>query len=81
MAFTWNPNRGGMCRYLSRRGSEMITDKQKIRVLKQTVRDLRACLEESSIDSSACLMGENPDALRTKAEEAWILKEYRAGRL
>jgi len=56
-------------------------DKQKVRLLKKTVRELRCCLEDSNIDSSACLIGENQDSPRTEEERAWLLKEYRAGRL
>lgn len=54
---------------------------QKIRVLKKLVRQLRECLEEENIDSSACLIGEDPDNPCTEKERAWILKEYRARRI
>lgn len=59
-----------------------LDDKKKVKVLKKLIRGLRSCLEDSSIDSSACLMGESAtEGPNTKEEDAWILKEYRAGRL
>ena len=59
-----------------------ISDKQKIRLLKKLIRGLRLCLEDSSIDSSACLMGADVvEGPNTEQEKVWILREYRAGRL
>ena len=59
-----------------------LSDKQKVRLLKKLIRGLRSCLEDSNIDSSACLMGEDVvEGLNTKQENAWVLREYRAGRL
>lgn len=59
-----------------------LTDKQKVKLLKKVIRGLRSALEDSCIDSSACLFGEDPtERPRTKDEDAWILKEYQAERL
>ena len=59
-----------------------LSDKQKVKLLKKVIHGLRSCLEDSSIDSSACLMGEDvEEGPNSKEECAWILKEYRAGRL
>ena len=71
---------------VSRKGlphmAHTISDKQKIRLLKKLIRGLRSCLEDSSIDSSACLMGEDVvEGPNTEQEKVWILREYRAGRL
>ena len=71
---------------VSRKGlphmARALTDKQKVRLLKKLIRGLRSCLEDSSIDSSACLMGEDVvEGPNTEQEKVWILREYRAGRL
>ena len=59
-----------------------LTDQQKVKLLKKLIRGLRSCLEDSSIDSSACLFGEDVvEGPNTERERAWILKEYQAGRL
>ena len=58
-----------------------LSDKQKVKLLKKVIRGLRSCLEDSSIDSSACLGEDVEEGPNSKEECAWILKEYRAGRL
>ena len=59
-----------------------LSDKQKVKLLKKLIRGLRSCLEDFSIDSSACLMGEDMvEGPNTEQEKVWILREYRAGRL
>jgi len=58
-----------------------LQDSQKVRLLMKTIRDLRAAMEESGIDSSACLLGENVHRPINKKEAAWIFRNYRLGRL